>query len=214
MWHIFLFPRQNYKHKTLHDQFVSDTSGRTNDFLLPEPAPLTHYANLAIHDAQWWNDTLQLSGGALEDSKCSYHFMYNEFTRNGHPVLKGGTFEPVISIRFNNSTTPTPLKQLSMYTSHKTLGMYKNPDGNSTTAFRVVKEKNATHTKTASHSPLTHTDACLLPCNLSSKYRVSLPLRQSSMQPMPTSSETSQTSHTSKMRLQSQHPKCNSLWLF
>ena len=28
--------------------FVDDTSGSTNDFLLPEPAPLTHYANLAI----------------------------------------------------------------------------------------------------------------------------------------------------------------------
>ena len=45
--------------------FVDDTSGSTNDFLLPKPAPLTHYANLTIHDAQRWNDTLQLSGGAL-----------------------------------------------------------------------------------------------------------------------------------------------------
>ena len=88
---------------------------------------------LAIHDAQRWNDTLQLSGGALKDSKCSYHFMYYEFTRNGHPVPKGGTFEPVILIRFNNNATPTPLKQLSAYTSHKTLSVYKNPDGN--TAF-------------------------------------------------------------------------------
>ena len=86
--------------------FVNVTSSSTNDFLLPEPAPLTHYANLAIHDAQRWNDTLQLSGGALEDSKCSYHFMYYEFTRNSHPVVKGGTFEPAISIRFNDNTTP------------------------------------------------------------------------------------------------------------
>ena len=31
--------------------FVDDTSGSTNDFLLPEPAPLHHYANLATHDA-------------------------------------------------------------------------------------------------------------------------------------------------------------------
>ena len=114
--------------------FVDDTSGSTNDFLFPEPAPLTHYANLAIHDVQWWNDILQLSGGALEDSKCSYHFMYYEFTRNGHPVLKGGTLEPAILIRFINNATPTPLKQLSTYTSNKTLSVYKNPDGNSTTA--------------------------------------------------------------------------------
>ena len=142
--------------------FVDETSSSTNDFLLPEPAPLTHCANLTIHNAQRWNDTLILSGGVLEDSKCSYHFVYYEFTRNGHPVLKGGTLEPVISIRFNNNATLTPLKQLSMYTSHKTLGVYKNPDGNSTTAFRVLKEMNATHTKTASCSPPTHTDACTM----------------------------------------------------
>ena len=115
--------------------FIDNTSGSTNDFLLPEPAPLTHYANLTIHDAQRSNGTLQLSDGVLEDSKCSYHFMYYEFTRNGDPVLKGRTFEPAISIRFNHNATPTPVKQLSTYTSHKTLGVYKNPDGNSTAAF-------------------------------------------------------------------------------
>ena len=89
--------------------FVDDTSGSTNNFLLPEPAPLTHYANLAIHDVQWWNDTLQLAGGVLEDSKCYYHFMYYEYTRNRHPVLKDGTFETVNLIRFNDNPTPTPL---------------------------------------------------------------------------------------------------------
>ena len=105
--------------------FVDDTSGSTCDFLLPEPALLHHYANLATHDAQQRNDTLQLSGRVLEDSKCSYHFMYYELTRKGQPVLKGGTFDPTISIRFNDNTIPTPLKQLSAYTSHKMLGVYK-----------------------------------------------------------------------------------------
>ena len=116
-------------------RFVNDTSGSTNNFLLPEPAPLHHYANLATHDAQHWNDILQLSGRALEDSKGLYHFIYYEFTRTGQPVLKGGTFDPAILIRFNNSTAPTSIKQLSAYTSHKTLGVYKNPDGNTTAAF-------------------------------------------------------------------------------
>ena len=138
--------------------FVNNTSGSTTDFLIPKPPPLSHYANLTIHDAQQWNDNLQLSGGAREDSKCSYYFMYYEFTRNVQPVLKGGTFEPAILIRFNDNAPPTPIKQLSAYTSHKTLSMYRNPDGNSTATFRVLKEKNNTHTKTASHSPLIHTD--------------------------------------------------------
>ena len=178
--------------------FVDDTSGSTKDFLRPEPAPLHHYASLATHDAQLWNDTLQLSGGALEDSKCSYHFMYYEFSRKGHPVLKDGTFDPAISIRFNDNTIPTPLKQLSVYTSHKTLGVYKNPNGNTTAAFQVLKEKNTTHMKTASCSPLTHNDAwayyhaIYLP---SIVYPFVVPLRQPSPQSMSTSTETSQKSN-------------------
>ena len=131
----FYSPDQTITVKLYMIGFVDDTSGSTNDFLLPEPAPLHHYASLATPDTQWWNDTLQLSGGALEDSKCLYHLMYDEFTRNGQPVLKGGTFDPAISIRFNDNTIPTPLNQLSAYTSHKTLKVYKNPDGNTTTAF-------------------------------------------------------------------------------
>ena len=85
--------------------------------------------------------------------------MYYEFTWNGQHVLKRGTFDPAIAICFNNNNTPTSLKQLSAYTSHKTLGVYKNLDGNTTAAVRVLKEKNAIHTKTTSRSPLTHTDA-------------------------------------------------------
>ena len=181
--------------------FVDDTSGTTNGFLLPEPTPLTHYANLAIHDVHWWNDTLQLSGGVLEDSKCSYHFMYYEFTRNGHPVLKGRTFEPVILIRFNDNATPTALKQLSMYTSHKTLGVYKTPDDNSTTAFRVLKEKNATHAKTTSHSPLTHTDAWAY------YHAIYLP---SMVYPFPSGSlQCSQFQHLQKQVKQAILPKCS-----
>ena len=106
----FYSPDQTITVKLYMIGFVDDTSSSTNDFLLPGPAPLHHYTNLATHDAQQWNDTLQLSGGALEDSKCSYLFMYYEFTRNGQPVLKGRTFKPAISIRFNDNTTPTPQK--------------------------------------------------------------------------------------------------------
>ena len=180
--------------------FVDDTSGSTNDFLLPEPAPLHHYANLATHDAQRWNDMLHLSGRALEDSKCSYHFMYYKFTRNGQPVLKGRTFDSAISIRFNDNTIPTPLKQLSAYTSHKTLGVYKNPDGNNTAAFRVLKEKNAIHTKTASCSPLTHTDAWTY------YHAIYLP---SIVYPFPSSSlNRNQCQHLQKQVKQAILPKC------
>ena len=80
--------------------------------------------------------------------------MYYEFTQSGQPVLKGSTFDTAILICFKNNTIPTSLKQLSAYTSHKMLGVYTNPDGNTTASFQVLKEKNAIHTETASHSAL------------------------------------------------------------
>ena len=181
-------------------RFVDDTSGSTNDFLLPEPAPLLHYDNLATHDVQCWNDILQLSGRVLEDSKCSYHFMYYEFTRKGQPVLKGGTFDPAILIHFNDNTIPTHLKLLSAYTSHKTLGVYKNPDGNTTAAFRVLKEKNAIHTKTASRSPLTYTDVWAY------YHAIYLP---SIVDPFPSDSlQSNQCHHLQKQAKQTILPKC------
>ena len=53
----FYSPNQTIAVKLYMIGFVDDTSGSTNDFLLPEPAPLHHYANLATHDAQQWNNT-------------------------------------------------------------------------------------------------------------------------------------------------------------
>ena len=46
----FYSPNKTINLKIYMIGFVDHTSSSTNDFLLPEPAPLTHYANLAIHD--------------------------------------------------------------------------------------------------------------------------------------------------------------------
>ena len=108
--------------------FVDDKSGSTNDFLLKQAAPPEHYISLATHDAQCWNDLLKLSGGALEDSKCSYHVLYYDFTINGLPILRG-TVVPLIKIKFNNATTATPLKSKSAYNAHKILALIRNQQG-------------------------------------------------------------------------------------
>ena len=139
--------------------FVDDTSGSTNDFLLPKPAPMEHYTIKATEDAQRWNDILGLTAGALEDTKCSYHFLYYNFTLTGLAVLKGGTFDPKIIIQFNDNEQPTALKQLSAHTSHKTLGVRKNPAGNPNSLFAVVEEKNKIHSKLIARSPLDRIDA-------------------------------------------------------
>ena len=107
------------------------------------------------------------------------------------------------SFQFDSTT---PLKKLSAYTSHKTLGVYKNPDGNSTAAFRVLKAKNATHTKTTSRSPLSHTDAWA--------YYHAIYL-QSIVYPLPSDSlQCSQYQHLQKQVKQAIIPKCVTITTF
>ena len=76
--------------------FVDDTNGSATDFMLPHALPPDHCVSLTTHDAECWNDMLQLSGEPLKETKCSYHFLYYSFTSSGIPNLCGGTFNPTI----------------------------------------------------------------------------------------------------------------------
>ena len=84
-----------------------------------------HYLHQANMDIQCRNDILQLSRGALQLTKCSYHFFFYQFSNTGIPYLSGTTSDPIINLQFNHQTHPKPLKHLSAYESHKTLGVYK-----------------------------------------------------------------------------------------
>ena len=81
---------------------IDDTSGSTNDFLLPTAQSLEHYISHAIVDAEHWNDILCVSGSVLEVSMCSFHYLYYTFTPPGLPVLLRGTMKPTITIVFKN----------------------------------------------------------------------------------------------------------------
>ena len=139
--------------------FVDDTSGSTNDFNLPKRQSPEHYIAKASKDAQRWNDVLRVSGGALEDTKCSYHFLYFDFTIDGLPYLCNGQIGPRISIQFNNNNSPYPLKQLSAYQSHKTLGVMKSPASTDRSLFHALAKKNSHHTSVMARSPFNRTDA-------------------------------------------------------
>ena len=139
--------------------FVDDTSGSTNDFNLPKRQSPEHYIVKATKDAQRWNDVLRVSGGALEDTKCSYHFLYFDFTIDGLPYLCNGQIGPRISIQFNNNNSPHPLKQLSAYQSHKTLGVMKSPASTDRSLFLALAKKNSQHTSVMARSPFNRTDA-------------------------------------------------------
>jgi hypothetical protein len=53
----------------------------------------------AAPDAQLWNDILWSSGGALENSKCSYWYLKTEFTPTGILMFMAGSFGSPITIR-------------------------------------------------------------------------------------------------------------------
>ena len=139
--------------------FVDDTSGSVNDFHLPEPAPVEHYIERATADARRWNSLLSLSGGALNNKKCSYHFLHYKFTLDGLALPTAGSFGPSITIQFTPDEPPTPLKQLSAYASHKTLGAQKAPTSTNKQLYVALDKKNTAHAQVIARSPFTKTDA-------------------------------------------------------
>ena len=111
--------------KLLHSQvnmvgFVNDTSFSINVFLPPKLHKPKYYINLATHNAQLWNNILSLSEGNLQAAKCWYHLLYFDFTSIGIPYLREDHISPMLQIKFNQVTSPTPLQNLTAYTSHKT----------------------------------------------------------------------------------------------
>ena len=109
--------------------FINDTSGSTNNFLQSTLQDEQHYLTQANKDAQRWNNIVQLSGGALQPSKCSYYFLFYKLSNTGIPYLSGNTNNPLIQLQFPQHSSPTPLNQLSNYESHKTMGVDKSPWG-------------------------------------------------------------------------------------
>ena len=139
--------------------FVDDTSGSVNDFCRTDPAPPEYYLSKAQEDAQRWNDLLGLSGGALNPLKCSYHFMYYRFSIDGLPLLRDGSFGPTITISFTDGRPSVPLKHLSAFKSHKTLGVQKSPHATDKGLFLALLKRNQEHTRVMARSPFSRTDA-------------------------------------------------------
>ena len=149
----FESPCGKYKTKIYMIGFVDDTSGSTNEFALPTQAPLDSYISKATHDAQRWNDTLSLSGGALNLEKCTYHFMHYTFSIDGLPNLQVGRCGPDVTIHLHGTDQPQKLRQLSSYACHKTLGVQKSPKCTDNELYAALERKNKVHTRTMANSP-------------------------------------------------------------
>lgn len=120
--------------------FVDDCTQRVNRFEQPNQPCATDLILLMEQDAQLWNDLLWSSGGALEQTKCSYHLIESDWNSSGHPFLKGGVLPQSIHICHQDRRIPTTQK--SNYDAHKTLGCYINPAYTRTQPWKILSKKN------------------------------------------------------------------------
>ena len=120
--------------------------------------PAQHYLQLAEEDAQRWNDVLYTAGAALNNTKCSYHFLNFEFSLSGIAFANGSITDPVLSIKYNSDSTTTRLTQMSNYTPHKTLGTWKSPAGDDVIGSQYLQKKNSSHAKIIMNSPFDRKD--------------------------------------------------------
>ena len=134
--------------------FVDDTSGSVNQFSQNTPPSPYKLVELMQSDAQLWSDLLHTSGGALELSKCSYHIMFYDFTSSGAPVLRGGQIGPTIQVQSGDRSSSDAFSALSAYTSHKTLGVHKEPSGSQLSAKRAISANSDKKSSIVARSPL------------------------------------------------------------
>jgi hypothetical protein len=91
-------------------------------------------------DAQLWSDLIWLSGRLLELSKCSFHQIHFDFTLDGAPMMRAGTFfgNP---LQVHKATTAqmVNIPAKSVFITHKTLGHHKAPAGTNKTQLQVLQ---------------------------------------------------------------------------
>jgi exonuclease III len=141
--------------------FVDDSTGQVNDFLSDATPPLDSLIKMMAADAQLWNDLLHVSGGLLEVSKCSYHILYFAFRPSGIPFMKGSSDGPPLPLQDSATDTRLHVACKSAFMTHKTLGHFKAPAGNSTTHLKMLTKKTTILSRQLASSPATRAQALL-----------------------------------------------------
>jgi hypothetical protein len=120
--------------------FVDDCTQRVNNFQAHIQPDTKALLTMMTHDAQLWNDLLWSSGGALEQTKCSFHLIQSDWNQDGHPFLKGGQYSPPITL--HDGMKINQVRQKSNYESHRTLGCYINPSHSQQQCYTTIQAKN------------------------------------------------------------------------
>ena len=137
----FTSPNRKYSIRLHMIGFVDDCSQRVNRFN-DHPQPSNEkLVQIMQQEAQLWNDLLWTSGGALEQTKCSYHLIHTEWNAKGLPYLSATTTAPPLILKKPNGQE-TKVTQLSNYQAHRTLGCYIEPAMTMHTQTKVLRSKN------------------------------------------------------------------------
>ena len=121
--------------------FVDDTQGNVNDFLAETQPTPEELIKIMQYDAQLWSDLLWISGGLLELSKCSYHYIHFEFNESGQPQMTKTLVGPQLMLRDAEGGHDIQIKAFSVLRPHKTLGHFKSPEGNDKVHFHYLMKK-------------------------------------------------------------------------
>jgi hypothetical protein len=120
--------------------FVDDTNTCINQWLPQQDATMQSILEKVQHDTQLWNDILFVSGGQLELSKCSFHFLQFDFDPDGTPQIST-KIPGNITITDAATGSDINMKALPPHAPHKTLGHWMSPAGNSKTQLTTIREK-------------------------------------------------------------------------
>ena len=159
---IYETPDKHFRTKLHMVGYVDDSNGQTNAFLEDQQPPDETILAMTQNDAQIWNDLLHASGGALELPKCVYQLISWRFLHDGRPLMQGGVSShkvQVHSCQQDNTSSVQTIPGLSAYTAHKTLGHYKDPNGDQVRQRKELQLKCDNAADFISRSPLNREEA-------------------------------------------------------
>lgn len=138
----FLSPDQNLQASFSMVGFVDNSTGRVNQFTARPQPNAKELTTLMSSDAQIWHNALDFSGGKLKLPKCSYHLLSYQFLDNGTAVPVETPELPDLYVR--NKDTQFPIKRMTVFQTHKTLGHWKAPRSAGVTNLAKVTKKAKT----------------------------------------------------------------------
>ena len=143
----------NYRDPLDHHQVKINMMGYVDDnniTVSSGPLSPSNTTESLIHkaqqDAQLWHDILHATGGALNLGKCFYQAISHHFTTSGTPAITQLDTDTDITI-VDPDGNPQKIRNLSPFTSYRSLGFYQSMSGLKAKQRDVVKEKVAMHAR-------------------------------------------------------------------